>query len=152
MQASVRIWFLVLILLRPVSAQVKQPAVQSSVPRVWDDQAIATLEVPLANPVGSPKHISSDFYYRIPVRPIYQTYPVYLPGREPAGYMEWLEQQEPEIVWDDAGHKPRLNSESDWIAAGEAVFDTPIYYTNHRVVSQAVIDHLKSSISELRPT
>jgi hypothetical protein len=49
MQASVRIWFLVLILLLPVSAQVRQPAVQSSVPRVWDDQAIATLEVPLTN-------------------------------------------------------------------------------------------------------
>jgi hypothetical protein len=137
MQASVRIWFLVLILFLTVRAQVRQPAVQSCVPRVWDDQAIATLEVPLANPVGSPKHISSEFYHRIPVRPVYKTYPVYSPGREPVGYMEWLQQQEPEIVWDDAGHKPRLNSESDWIAAGEAVFDTPIYYTNHRVVALA---------------
>jgi hypothetical protein len=99
------------------------------VPRVWDDQAIATLEVPLANPVGSPKHISSEFYYRIPVRPIYKTYPVYAPGREPAGYMEWLKQREPEIVWDDAGHKPSLRTQSDWIVAGEAVFDAPIYYT-----------------------
>ena len=42
--------------------QVEQSAFRVSVPRVWDDQAIATVEVPLANPVGSPKHISSDYY------------------------------------------------------------------------------------------
>jgi hypothetical protein len=137
MRISIRSWLLKLILLLPVGAQVRHPAVPSSVPRVWDDQAIATLEVPLANPVGSPKHISSEFYYRIPVRPIYKTYPVYAPGREPAGYMEWLKQREPEIVWDDAGHKPRLRTQSDWIVAGEAVFDAPIYYTDHRVVSFA---------------
>ncbi len=140
MKASTGIWFFVLILLLPITAQVQQPAVQSSVPRVWDNQAIATLEVPVANPVGSPKHISSEFYYRIPVRPIYRTYPVYSPGREPAGYMERLKQQEPEIVW-DASHKPRLDSESDWVAAGEAVFDAPIYYTNHRVVALADVSN-----------
>ena len=51
--------------------------------------------------------------------------------------MDWLKQREPEIVWDDAGHKPSLKTESDWIAAGEAIFDAPIYYTNHRVVALA---------------
>ena len=33
------------------------------IPKTWDDQAIATLEVPLADPIGSPKHVSADYYY-----------------------------------------------------------------------------------------
>src|SRR5579885_3603041 len=137
MRNPVRNWVLGLVILFPVNAQVRQGTTQPGVPRVWEDQEIATLEVPLANPAGSPKHISSDFYYKIPVRPVYKTYPVYAPGREPEGYMDWLKQREPEIVWDDTGHKPRLNTENDWIAAGEAIFDAPIYYTNHRVVALA---------------
>jgi hypothetical protein len=137
MHISIGAWALGLVVLLPINAQVRQPPVQPIAPRVWDDQAIATLEVPLANPAGSPKHVSSDFYYRIPVRAIYKTYPVYAPGREPEGYADWLKQLEPEIVWDDAGHKPSLLTESDWIAAGEAIFDAPIYYTNHRVVAVA---------------
>src|SRR3984885_1716257 len=36
------------------------------IPKTWDDAAIATLEVPLVNPVGSPKHVSAEYYYRIP--------------------------------------------------------------------------------------
>lgn len=89
---------------------------------------MATLEVPLANPVGSPKHVSADYYYGIPVRPIYKSYPVYAPGREPPGYVDWLKQQEPQFVWDDKGHAPPLKTESDWIKAGEAVFDSPLGY------------------------
>jgi hypothetical protein len=97
-----------------------------AIPKTWDDKAMATLEVPLANPVGSPKHASADYYYRIPVRPIYKSYPVYGPGHEPPGYLDWLKQQEPVIVWDDSGHKPPLQTEADWIKAGEIVFDAPI--------------------------
>ena len=93
------------------------------------------LELPLADPVGSPKHISSDYYYRIPVRPIYRSYPVYAPGHEPPGYLEWLKQQAPEVLWDESGHKPNLSSKEDWIAAGRIVFNTPIYYTTHRIAS-----------------
>jgi hypothetical protein len=96
------------------------------IPKTWDDAALATLEVPLANTVGSPKHDSADYYYRIPVRPIYKSYPVYAPGHEPPGYMEWLKQQEPVIVWDDGDHSPPLRTEEDWINAGEIVFDSPI--------------------------
>jgi hypothetical protein len=100
-----------------------------TVPRTWDDAAMEKLEVPLANPIGSPKHVSADYYYRIPVRPIYKQYPVYAPGREPAGYMDWLKQQEPVILWDDAAHKPKLQTEADWIRAGEIVLDAPIIYS-----------------------
>ena len=116
-------------------AQQRCSTFTPSVPRVWDDEAIATLELPLADPVGSPKHISSDYYYRIPVRPIYKSYPVYAPGHEPPNYMEWLKQQAPEVLWDESGHKPNLSSKEDWIAAGRIVFNTPIYYTTHRIAS-----------------
>jgi hypothetical protein len=95
-----------------------------AIPKAWDDQAMATLEVPLADPAGSPKHISADYYYQIPVRPIYKSYPAYAPGKEPAGYMEWLKQQEPEEAFDVS----ELKTEADWIKAGEVVFDAPTFY------------------------
>jgi hypothetical protein len=91
-----------------------------------------TLEVPLANPIGSPEHAPADYYYRIPVRAIYKQYAVYAPGREPTGYMEWLRKQEPVIVWDDVSHKPMLQTEADWIKAGEIVLDAPIFYSTEK--------------------
>ncbi len=103
-----------------------------AIPKTWDNAALATLEVQLANPVGSPKHVSADYYYKIPVRPIYKSYPVHAPGHEPPGYMDWVTQQEPVLVWGDANGKhaePPLNTESDWIKAGEIVFDSPIIFT-----------------------
>ncbi len=93
-----------------------------NIPKTWIDTEIAELEVPLANPIGSPKHISADYYYRIPVRKIYRSYPVYAPGKEPPGYWDWLQQQEPEIAFDPA----KLKTEADWIKAGELVFDAPL--------------------------
>src|SRR3954447_25524852 len=50
------------------------------VPKTWDDAAIASLEVPLVEPKFAPVHIKADYYYRIPVRPIYKSYPIYAPG------------------------------------------------------------------------
>ena len=114
----------IILTLGVVGAQVRPTT--SSIPKTWDAQSIETLEVPLANPIGSPKHPSPDYYYRIPVAPIYKNYPVYAPGHEPAGYFDRLKQQPPEVVWDDAGHHPPLESEADWIRAGEIVFDAPV--------------------------
>src|SRR6185312_14568712 len=51
-----------------------------AVPATWEDKVMNAVELPLANPVGSPKHVSAAYYYRIPVRPVYQQYPVYAPG------------------------------------------------------------------------
>src|SRR5262245_51709273 len=89
-----------------------------TIPKTWDDEAVAALEVPLADPRYSPAQVSSDYYYRMPVRPIYKSYPIYAPGKEPPGYLDWLERQEPEIVFDAA----RLKTDADWILAGELVF------------------------------
>jgi hypothetical protein len=110
------------------SGRAQQASANPEIPKTWDDRAIATLEVPLADPVGSPKHVSSDYYYRIPVAPIYRSYAVYAPGHEPPGYMDWLERQEPQIVWDDAGHSPELKTAADWVKAGEVVFDAPTVF------------------------
>ena len=110
------------------------------IPKTWDDKSMATLELPLASPAGSPRQVSAAYYYQIPVRPIYKSYPVYVPGHassdhELPSYMEWLKQQEPEIVWGidpktGVMHTPPLKTEADWIKAGELVFDSPIIFTD----------------------
>jgi hypothetical protein len=115
-----------------ILSQSSETKKKVTVPKTWDDDAMEKLEVPLAHPIGSPKHVSADYYYRIPVRPIYKQYPVYAPGREPAGYMEWLKQQEPIILWDGATHKPKLETQADWLKAGEIVLDAPIIYSTER--------------------
>ncbi len=117
-----------LVLALPVCAQMRPPAVHSSVPRVWEDQAIGSLEVPLVYQNGSPKHVPAEYYYKIPVRPIYRSYPIYAPGRGPVGYLEQLKRKEPEILWDDGSHALPLRTESDWRKAGELVFDSPLFY------------------------
>jgi hypothetical protein len=95
-----------------------------AIPKVWDDAVMKDLELPLSRPQYSPNHVSETFYYQIPVRPIYKSYPVYHPDREPKGYIDWLRTQEPEVLWDAT----KLKTREDWIRAGEIVFDSPISY------------------------
>ena len=110
------------------SAQKPATPFKPAVPRTWDEQAFAELELPLAVPAHSPKHISAGEYYRLPVRPIYKSYPSYHPDREPPGYRDWLLKQEPTIIWDDGGHRPTLETEADWVKAGELVFNAPVLF------------------------
>ncbi|HKQ74610.1 MAG TPA: hypothetical protein VJ810_13040 [Blastocatellia bacterium] len=98
--------------------------------KTWDEQAMQSLELPLADAAASPKHISADYYYRIPVRPIYKSYTIYHPDKEPAGYLDSLRKQEPEIVFDAS----KLNTEEDWIKAGEIVFDSPIEFVSSGIL------------------
>jgi hypothetical protein len=100
-----------------------------AIPKTWDEQTLADLEVPLADPSHSPKDISADDYYRIPVRPIYKSYPRYHVDKEPPSYREWLRHQEPVVLWDDGAHRPRLVTEADWIKAGEMVFNAPVLFS-----------------------
>ncbi len=97
---------------------------QPTIPRAWDDQEVKLFELPLARPERSPRYASSDEYYAFKVRPVYHGYPVYFPGKEPAGYLDTLRQKEPEIVFDPG----RLRTEEDWIRAGELVFNAPATY------------------------
>jgi hypothetical protein len=73
------------------------------------------VEIPLAQAEYSPVHVPAGYYYRIPERTIYKSYPVYHPSKQPAGYIEWLRQQQPEIAFDRA----KLKTASDWTSAGE---------------------------------
>src|SRR4051812_44737131 len=102
---------------------------QPAVARIWDNQAMSVLELPLANPIGSAIHAPADYYYKIPVRAIYKSYAIYEPGHEPHGYIDWLKKQQPVIIW-DATHRPPLQTRQDWIRAGEMVFDSSTLFYN----------------------
>jgi hypothetical protein len=106
----------------PTAAQKTVSQWKPDIPRMWVDHEMVDLEIPLADRSSSPKHILADYYYRIPARTIYKSYPVYVPDREPAGYIERLRQLDPEVVFDVS----KLKTQRDWIRAGELVFDAPI--------------------------
>ena len=114
-------------------AQQSSRSFSPTIPRIWSDQAIRSLEIPLADAAASAKHISADYYYRIPVRPIYKSYPIYHPDREPRGYLDQLKQQEPEIIFDAS----KLATQADRIKAGEIVFEAPVeFVSSGTLVSQ----------------
>jgi hypothetical protein len=62
--------------------------------------------------------MSEKDYYALPVENL-RTYPVYYPGREPAGYWEMLQHVAPKPLIEPA----LLKTEADWIEAGRRVFD-----------------------------
>lgn len=105
-----------------------------AIPRVWTDEAMKTRELPNPKPEYSAQPVSEAYYYAMPERVIYKSYPVYHPDSEPEGYWEWLNNLEAEIVWDAS----KLKTEEDWIKAGEMLFDAAIdtlgaVFTNHHV-------------------
>jgi Di-haem oxidoreductase, putative peroxidase len=107
-------------------------AITSAIPQAWDEGTVVNLQLPLADQKHSPVEVSWEYYYRIPRRPIYKSYPVSAPGSEPSGYLAWLKEQEPQVIWgvdsQGASHAPALGTEADRIRAGELVFDAPIAY------------------------
>jgi hypothetical protein len=96
----------------------------TTIPRTWVDSEIRSLEIPLVDAIGAPKHVSAAYYYRMRPRPIFRSYRVYAPGRGPASYLESLKKKAPVIAFD--AHQ--LHTEADWIRAGELVFDAPIAF------------------------
>jgi hypothetical protein len=107
-------------------APSRQPlSAQLAIPDTWDEARLASLQVPLAHAGVSAKHVPKEYYSSLPVRPIYKSYDVYRPDLEPKGYFEWLKSQDPEVLWD--GKKaPPLETEADWVKAGEFVFDSSL--------------------------
>jgi hypothetical protein len=91
------------------------------IPKSWDAQELEAWTIPPRNPGVYTVHLSPAFVYSIPPYPIYKSYPIYHPSKEPKAYMDWLSQQEPEITF-DAGV---LRTEADWVAAGKLVFEAP---------------------------
>src|SRR5215469_4231795 len=110
----------ILTITAPVLAQEFHPVI----PKAWDDKEVAQFEMPLAQADRSPRYMTADEYYALKVRPIYRSYPVYAPGREPAGYIESLKQKEPEIIFDAS----KLRTMQDWIQAGKLVFESDVLF------------------------
>jgi mono/diheme cytochrome c family protein len=105
----------------------RQAPFRPDIPKVWDEEALGDMEIPLPPPAPKPVHVSETYYYSIPETTIYKTYPLVSPDKAPA-YVEWLKAREPEIAFDPA----RLKTEQDWIEAGALVFRwslVPIPYT-----------------------
>ena len=98
----------------------------AEIPKTWDEKDLQSMELPMPDPSASPSYISADYYYRIPVRPVYKTYPVYFPQKEPQGYFDKLQKIEPEILFDAS----KLKTKEDWISAGELVFQAPIEFVD----------------------
>src|SRR6202035_4261658 len=105
-----------------------------NIPKTWSSEALRALDVPLTKPEFSAKYFMDEgLYYRIPVRPMWKSYPIYHPSKEPAGYLDDLAKREPEeIVVDPA----KLKTEEDWIRAGEQVFDAPLFYETQEGVDR----------------
>lgn len=79
------------------------------IPRIWTNEALKNWELPNANPAYSVEPVTEEFYYALPERVIYKTYPVYHPDYEPEGYWEWLHEQDAQIVFDAS----QLKTEKD---------------------------------------
>jgi hypothetical protein len=128
MQTTTRvIGFAILALACSSPAQEFHP----DVPRVWDDNAVKDVELPLAQRDRSPRYMTAEEYYKLRVRPIYRSYPVYVQGKEPPGYIEWLKQREPEVIFDTS----KLQTKDDWIRAGKIVFEADVFYGPARLTS-----------------
>ncbi len=99
-------------------AQQQSSSYKPDIPKAWDEKALADWATPLAGLNVRPTHISPEQYYSLPVENL-RTYPVYLAGREPAGYWQMLNAVGPQPMIEPA----RLKSEADWIEAGRVVFE-----------------------------
>lgn len=88
------------------------------VPVVWDDAALAEWATPVAGLNVRPSHMSTADYYALAIENV-RTYPVYFPGKEPAGYWQMLQRVGPQPLIEPE----KLQTDADWIAAGKRVFD-----------------------------
>ena len=98
--------------------QPKKAVFTPDIPKTWDTQALATWATPVAGLNVRPGHFSEAEYLRAPIDN-YRTYPVYAPGREPAGYWEMLQKIGPKPLIEPS----TLRTKEDWIKAGQGVFE-----------------------------
>src|SRR5688572_16604064 len=111
----IRISLLWLSMLACASAQI--PGLLPA-PRFWNDKDLTDWATPLAALDVRPGHFSERDYYAAPDAEWLRTYPVYFPGREPAGYWAALRAKKPERLI-----APGSRSSTDWITVGKRVFE-----------------------------
>lgn len=114
-------WFIALRLVLLAQTDSRQPW-HPVIPRTWDAAELKEWTLPPLTPGVHIVHVPGSFVDNIPAYPVYKTYAIYHPDKEPPGYMEWLKTREPEITFDVT----KLRSETDWIAAGQLVFEAPV--------------------------
>jgi mono/diheme cytochrome c family protein len=88
------------------------------IPRAWATTELLDWATPVAGLNARPSHYSEAEYYQAPVDN-YRTYPVYAPGREPAGYWDMLQRIGPKPLVAPS----TLRTKQDWIQAGRDVFE-----------------------------
>jgi hypothetical protein len=86
-------------------------------PHFWNDHDLADWATPVSGLNVRPGHYSEKEYYSAPVGEFVRTYPVYFPGREPAGYGEMIRNAKPEPLI-----KPGPRSRADWLKEGRRIF------------------------------
>src|SRR5262245_56990208 len=94
-------------------------------PRVWTDRALADWATPVAALGIRPGHVTEREYEAIRPAEWVRTYPVYFPGREPAGYFDKIGGLKPEPLITS-----RARTSAEWVAAGKQVFremDVPAF-------------------------
>lgn len=111
----VRLLVLLTLFVAGASAQSPQPI---PAPHFWNDRDLSDWATPIAALNVRPGHVSEREYYAAPAGEWVRTYPVYFPGREPAGYWDMLRAAKPQPLL-KAG--PRTAAE--WIADGQHVFE-----------------------------
>lgn len=93
-------------------------------PRIWNDHDLSDWATPVAGLNVRPGHYSEKDYYSAPVGEFVRTYPVYFPGREPAGYWEMLQNAKPQPLV-----TPGARTMADWVVEGKRVFhELDIWY------------------------
>src|SRR5437868_1086785 len=86
-------------------------------PRVWNDRDLQEWATPVAGLNVRPGHYSEKEYYSAPVGEYVRTYPVYFPGREPAGYWEMLQKAKPESLITSGAR-----TMAEWVNEGRRIF------------------------------
>lgn len=100
------------------SGQATTAPWKPKIPKAWSSRELAEWATPNAGLNLGPAHYSEEDYYRAPTDN-YRTYPVYAPGREPAGYWEMLQKIGPRALIT----RSTLQTKEEWINAGRDVFE-----------------------------
>src|SRR5215510_13678538 len=91
-------------------SQQTESSFTPTIPKTWDEAALAEWATPVAGLTVRPTHISAKEYYAMPVENL-RTYPVFFPGREPEGYWDMLQRVEPQPLIEPE----KLKTEAGWI-------------------------------------
>src|SRR5262249_55066650 len=94
------------------------PRSSITVPKAWNDAGLSDWATPLAVLNVRPSNFTERELRKVPIYELYRSYPAYYPGREPAGYQQWLQSRKPELLINRAV----LRTEEEWTNAGQRVF------------------------------